>query len=225
MRPPVIRHPPAAAHPCPQPRREKSHRSECEPRAPTIEAPVQSAQRQHAVDHRLIAGTAHRAVIDDGIRRHAHRPAAIDEAPPFRAALLGEMVGKLGDQHFFRSAVADLLAQEGADRWPPPVPDECPRREAEPVSGIAQAPAEIHIVPGGVEPFLSPPDCNRADAPPPRHRASHDSARRVPRKPPPRAMIAAVAAGSAHRRRQSARRRKPGRGAAATRGPARNRHR
>ena len=57
----------------------------------------------------------------------------------------------LGQQQVFGAAIAELLAEEGMDGRPPPVPNEGTGDEAEAVTGIAQPPAEIHVVACGVE--------------------------------------------------------------------------
>ena len=54
-------------------------------------------------------------------------------------------------QKMLGAPVAKLLAEKFADRRPPPMPDEGTRREAQAVAGIAQPPAEIHVIACGVE--------------------------------------------------------------------------
>ena len=85
-------------------------------------------------------------MIDDRIRHDAHRPAAINEALPFRPSLRREMLRVFRDEQTFRLSVADLLFEKPADRRTPPMPDEGPRRKAKVETRRAQTPAKIHIV-------------------------------------------------------------------------------
>lgn len=116
------------------------------------------AEWEGAADEGLEGGVAEEAVIDDGLAGGTDGAAAVDEAAPFGSAVGGEVGGVFLEEEFFGFAVADLLAEEGADGGAAVVPDEGSGGEAEAVAGVGEAPAEVDVVAGGAELWVEAAD-------------------------------------------------------------------
>jgi glutamate dehydrogenase (NAD(P)+) len=156
--------PPAHAGRCPEARLKDGDQFCQQPCPRTIETLRQRSLRLHAIDYRLISGTAHRPVIDDGASVHSDRSAAINEALPSGIAGGGEAMWVFGDQQRFCPAVSELLFQVGPDRVAAMVPNECSRRKPDAESGVLESPAKIHIVACGPERRIKP--CDRVECRP-----------------------------------------------------------
>src|SRR5262249_59313638 len=72
----------------------------------------------------------------------------VKDAAPLAIAAAVELVRVFELQQRLGLAVGGLLAEVGARVLPTVVPDESARRERDPVAGLPQPPADIHVVAG-----------------------------------------------------------------------------
>src|SRR5262245_12772626 len=114
--------------------------------------PLQGAGKHGPVSrrglvHALEESGAESSAIDDRIApAEALQRGAVENAAPFAVAAPVELLRVLELKECFRFAITGLLAQIGAHVLSAVMPDKRAGRKSDPVAGLLQSPANIHVI-------------------------------------------------------------------------------